>query len=715
MSAPVVQPTSPQAISDQLAAALAGGLTLAGATAILSNLAGAGLVNVVKALAADKGRLAGMLAIPRVPLAQAGETSKARVRRLGAQAAVKARAGYLTAAVGRLSAAYATGDPAVIKDAVDTERRYAIGHNAATAGRKRATSNVAKMIGKRVPDSAGELLLGWYTHLSDATCARCRAAGGTNFDALSVPPIGWPGMVHPHDHCLPGPPHNTDRRTEDVSVNLRASQLEFGRGSKLWKYWTGAKGTARYAGSPTPWTTLRDALISEGVPATQADGLATNIMLATPAGRALFKAHHQGGTKGRSIMKAETRAAVIIEVRGDKPDEKPGFTVRAVNYNVPDTYRTSWAPGVFTEALSQRANMPVVWNHDQGDPVGHVVAHRESPDGLDLDVEFDDFDAVPRARQAHAQTRSGTMAQMSFAFVRGEEEEDPGHRGVMRQTKAGLREFSLVLNGAVPGTKVTSVRSDAPQMLSSERAADVVRRFESGALTLDAALLELRSPDQPDDDVDGPRFEFRAVDGTTGEPDAGEAGPMAVLTAVDGLMVSVAAALDKQDLEAARQFFSAAAYRLAELQCLLGMTPAVDDTVTYSWRVAEPAETRSAEEPGDDPVLALLDSLNVGPDSPRMGYGAPGAVLAMSVPTRATGSATAAKPYGKVKYADTGYQKDGKARYPLDTKDHVQAAWSYINQDKNASQYSSADLKKVKSAIMSAAKKFGITISSGAK
>jgi hypothetical protein len=54
----------------------------------------------------------------------------------------------------------------------------------------------------------------------------------------------------------------------------------------------GPKGLARYIGSAHPWTALRDALISEGVPATQADGLATNIMMATPAGRAAFKKHH---------------------------------------------------------------------------------------------------------------------------------------------------------------------------------------------------------------------------------------------------------------------------------------------------------------------------------------------------------------------------------------------------------------------------------------
>jgi hypothetical protein len=66
------------------------------------------------------------------------------------------------------------------------------------------------------------------------------------------------------------------------------------------------------------------------------------------------------------------------------------------------------------------------------------------------------------------------------------------------------------------------------------------------------------------------------------------------------------------------------------------------------------------------------------------------------------------KPYGDVEYADTGYQDDKKKRYPVDTKAHAKAAWSYINQEKNASKYSAADLAKVKAAIQAACKKFGV-------
>lgn len=67
-------------------------------------------------------------------------------------------------------------------------------------------------------------------------------------------------------------------------------------------------------------------------------------------------------------------------------------------------------------------------------------------------------------------------------------------------------------------------------------------------------------------------------------------------------------------------------------------------------------------------------------------------------------------PYGEVRYADPGYQKDGVKRYPIDSKAHCRAAWSYINQQGNANKYTAAQLARIKSRIKSAAKKFGINI-----
>jgi hypothetical protein len=68
------------------------------------------------------------------------------------------------------------------------------------------------------------------------------------------------------------------------------------------------------------------------------------------------------------------------------------------------------------------------------------------------------------------------------------------------------------------------------------------------------------------------------------------------------------------------------------------------------------------------------------------------------------------KPYGNVTYADPGYQADKKKRYPLDSEQHVKAAWSYINVATNSSKYSSGQLARIKGKIKSAAKKYGISI-----
>ncbi len=68
-------------------------------------------------------------------------------------------------------------------------------------------------------------------------------------------------------------------------------------------------------------------------------------------------------------------------------------------------------------------------------------------------------------------------------------------------------------------------------------------------------------------------------------------------------------------------------------------------------------------------------------------------------------SAAKKEPYGNVTYADPGYQSDKKKRYPIDTEEHIRAAWSYINQAKNQSAYSSGQVSKIKSRIVSAWKR----------
>jgi len=69
-----------------------------------------------------------------------------------------------------------------------------------------------------------------------------------------------------------------------------------------------------------------------------------------------------------------------------------------------------------------------------------------------------------------------------------------------------------------------------------------------------------------------------------------------------------------------------------------------------------------------------------------------------------------AQPYGDVAYADPGY-RDSKKRYPIDTPEHIRAAWAYINMPKNQSGYTPEQVKAIKAKIVAAAKKAGIQIS----
>jgi hypothetical protein len=78
------------------------------------------------------------------------------------------------------------------------------------------------------------------------------------------------------------------------------------------------------------------------------------------------------------------------------------------------------------------------------------------------------------------------------------------------------------------------------------------------------------------------------------------------------------------------------------------------------------------------------------------------------VVTEFAGKKTPTMPYGDVTYADPGYQSDKKKRYPLDSEEHCRAAWSYINQEKNASKYSPEHLKLIKDRIQAALKKYGV-------
>ncbi len=61
--------------------------------------------------------------------------------------------------------------------------------------------------------------------------------------------------------------------------------------------------------------------------------------------------------------------------------------------------------------------------------------------------------------------------------------------------------------------------------------------------------------------------------------------------------------------------------------------------------------------------------------------------------------------YGDVQFADPVNKK-----YPVDTPEHVRAAWSYINHADNAAKYEKSEVETIKGRIKRAAKTHGVEI-----
>lgn len=162
----------------------------------------------------------------------------------------------------------------------------------------------------------------------------------------------------------------------------------------------------------------------------------------------------RGGGRGGIYEVRSLRVTKVAVGEGNKID------LRVIRPYTTDEYGSVWLPDVFDEALTQR--MPTLaWGHDWKEPIGRAVSFEtSSTDGPLVTFRFDDFDAVPRARQALAQVQSGTIDDCSVGFSntsrRPPTDEErrlyPGCVEIIE--KADLDEVSLVLRGAVPGAKV---------------------------------------------------------------------------------------------------------------------------------------------------------------------------------------------------------------------------------------------------------------------
>ncbi len=65
---------------------------------------------------------------------------------------------------------------------------------------------------------------------------------------------------------------------------------------------------------------------------------------------------------------------------------------------------------------------------------------------------------------------------------------------------------------------------------------------------------------------------------------------------------------------------------------------------------------------------------------------------------------------GERKYGDVDFADPVNNKYPIDTEEHVRAAWSYIHHKDNAAKYDKDEVESIKSRIRKAAKKFDVEL-----
>ena len=66
---------------------------------------------------------------------------------------------------------------------------------------------------------------------------------------------------------------------------------------------------------------------------------------------------------------------------------------------------------------------------------------------------------------------------------------------------------------------------------------------------------------------------------------------------------------------------------------------------------------------------------------------------------------------GEREYGDVAFADPTNNKYPVDTPEHVRAAWSYIHHKDNAAKYDSDEVEAIKGRIRRAAKQQGVELS----
>ncbi len=175
-------------------------------------------------------------------------------------------------------------------------------------------------------------------------------------------------------------------------------------------------------------------------------------------------------------------ASAALEIKA--ADDNGRIEGIASAFHVVDSDDDVIMPGAFTSSLKARNGnpLPMLWQHNSGEPIGVWTEFREDESGLYLSGRLL-VDDVAKAREARALAKAGALGGLSVGFMIEERKpRQDSMRGGEEIYKADLWETSLVTFKANPAARITEVKSalDAGSLPS-------VRDFER-MLTRDAGF-----------------------------------------------------------------------------------------------------------------------------------------------------------------------------------------------------------------------------------
>jgi HK97 family phage prohead protease len=283
-----------------------------------------------------------------------------------------------------------------------------------------------------------------------------------------------------------------------------ASDLKYGHGSALWKYWTRGEGFAKWSGAVHKWTTLRDLLLKAGVPAISADGLTTNIITAVMPGymkQAHAKTEHKAGRADMSDNGNAARSELMRDypledlhiVRSADGGDGRTMEAFAAVFNTETGIRDPQGeyleliePVAFNKRIADLkrsrqgvGRVKVLFNHGR-DMEGSPAERFQMPVAVPVSIEATPrglltrarFVATPLGDEVMELVQSGAVTSMSFTgqIIRSDPELRRGERyrpgpsgpSVVRRLELGLREFGPVLFPAYEGAEINGVRMWVP-------------------------------------------------------------------------------------------------------------------------------------------------------------------------------------------------------------------------------------------------------------